>query len=393
MRLTDTNVKQLSAPERGNKVTWDDAVKGLGIRVTAAGARAFVLDYRRKLDGLQRRKTIGSYPDWTTAAAREEAKRLKREIDGGADPVGEQAEARAAPTMADLCARFVEEYVPRRSPATQRDYRQQIAADILPSLGDLKVAAVKFADVDSLHREVSKRAPTHANRVLALLSRMFTMAIRWGMRPDNVNPAKGIERNAEGKRQRYASGAELARLFAALPKLRDKGAANAIRLLLLCGPRRGELLAAKWKDIDLTLGVWVKPASTTKQRKMHTIPLSAAARQLLAEMRAQAGDDAVYLFPARFTPHRLDLDDAWDALRKAADLGDLRLHDLRHTFASLLVSSGQSLPLIGALLGHASPVTTARYAHLFDDVQRSAADRVGAIITGTPSAEVVPLKK
>jgi integrase len=214
---------------------------------------------------------------------------------------------------------------------------------------------------------------------------MFTMALRWGMRSD---PAKGIERNGEEKQQRYASGDELARLFTALAELRDQGAANAIRLLLLCGARRGELLAAKWKDIDLTLGIWVKPASTTKQRTTHTIPMSAAARQLLAAMREQGGDDSVYLFPARFTPHRLDLDDAWGALRKAADLGALR-----HTFASLLVSSGQSLPLIGALLGHASPVTTARYAHLFDDVQRSAADRVGAIITGAPSAEIMPLKK
>jgi integrase len=390
MRLTDTNVKQLPAPERGNKITFDDTVKGFGIRVTAAGARAFVLDYRRKLDGKQRRITIGSFPDWSTAAAREEAKRLKRDIDGGADPIGDDEQVRAAPSVADLCARFLEDYVPRKSPATQRDYRQQIAADILPALGEMKVAAVTFADVDSLHRKVTKRAPTHANRVLALLSRMFTMAIRWGMRTDN--PVKGIERNAEGKRQRYASGAELARLFTALAELRDQGAANAIRLLLLTGARRGELLAAKWKDIELEAGVWTKPASTTKQRKMHTIPLSAAARQLLGEMRAQVGDDAVYLFPARFTPHRLDIDDAWAALRNAADLGDLRLHDLRHTFASLLVSSGQSLPLIGSLLGHATPVTTHRYAHLFDDVQRSAADRVGAILTGKPAAEVVPLK-
>src|SRR5262245_45001887 len=202
MRLTDTEVRQLAAPERGNKITFDDTVKGFGVRVTAANARAFILDYRRKLDGKQRRITIGSFPDWSTTAAREEAKRLKREIDGGADPVGEQKEARAAPTMADLCARFLEEYVPRKSPATQRDYRQQIPADILPALGDKKVAAVTFADVDALHRKISKRAPTHANRVVALLSRMFTMAIRWGMRPDNTNPCKGIERNQEGKRQR-----------------------------------------------------------------------------------------------------------------------------------------------------------------------------------------------
>jgi integrase len=391
MRLTDTNTKQLPAPERGNKVAWDDAIRGFGVRVTAGGSRSFILNYRRKLDGKERRITIGSFPDWSVVAAREEAKRLKREIDGGADPIGEQEESRAAPAVADLCARFLEDYVPRKSPATQRDYRQQIATDILPALGETKVAAVTFADVDALHRKISKRAPTHANRVAALLSRMFTMAIRWGMRTDN--PVKGIERNAEGKRQRYASPAELTRLTTALTELPDQGAANAVRLLLLTGARRGEVLAAKWSDFDLGAGVWTKPASTTKQKKTHTVPLSDAARQLLGEMQAQANDNAVYLFPARFTPHRLDIDDAWAALRKAVNIPDVRLHDLRHTYASVLASAGLSLPVIGALLGHATPVTTHRYAHLFDDPLRQATERAAAIITGKPSAKVVALKK
>jgi integrase len=390
MRLTDTITKQLPAPERGNKIAWDDVVRGFGIRVTAAGARSFVLDYRRKLDGKQRRITIGAFPDWSTTAAREEAKRLKREIDGGADPIGEEEAARAAPSMADLCARFLEEYVPRKRPTTQRDYRQQIGTDILPAIGEMKVAAVTFAEMDSLHRKISKRAPTHANRVLALLSRMFTMAIRWGMRPDN--PVKGIERNAEGKRQRYASPVELARLFKALAELPDQGAANAVRLLLLTGARRGETLAAKWTDFDLDSGSWTKPASTTKQEKTHTVPLSDAARQLLREMQDEADDGAVYLFPGQRTPHRLDINEAWGALRKATGIGDLRLHDLRHTFASVLASAGLSLPVIGALLGHSTPVTTHRYAHLFNDPLRQATERASAIITGKAAADVVPLK-
>jgi integrase len=391
MRLTDTETKQLTAPERGNKVTWDETVRGFGIRVTAAGAKSFILNYRRKSDGRERRITIGAFPDWSTTAAREEAKRLKRDIDGGADPIGEEEAARAAPAMADLCERFLADYVPRKRPATQRDYRQQIAADILPALGETKVAAVTFADVDSLHRKISKRAPTHANRVLALLSRMFTMAIRWGMRPDN--PVRGIERNTEGKRQRYASPVELARLSAALGELRDQGAANAVRLMLLTGARRGEVLAAKWGDFNLDSGSWTKPASTTKQKKTHTVPLSDAACQLLGRMQDEADDGAVYLFPARRTPYRLDIDDAWAALRKATGVADLRLHDLRHTYASVLASAGLSLPVIGALLGHATPVTTARYAHLFPDVQRAATERASAIITGKEAAEIFPLTK
>jgi integrase len=391
MRLTDTNVKQLPAPEVGNKVIFDDTVKGFGIRVTAAGARAFVLRYRRRSDSRQRVFTLGSFPDWGTGAARDEAKRLKRAVDGGADPSGELEHHRESPTIADLCNRFLEDYVPRKRPATQRDYRQQVAVDILPELGRMKVAGVTHADVDAFHRRISTRAPTHANRVLACLSKMFSLAIRWGWRADN--PCKGIERNQEHKRARYLSAAELTRLTAALDELKDQDAANAVRVLLLTGSRRGELLAARWVDFDLEAGVWVKPGSTTKQRTTHRVPVSEAACRLLVGMKAKAGARAVYLFPPPEgkTAHRLDLDDAWGILRKAAGIPDVRLHDLRHTYASVLASAGLSLPVIGALLGHATPVTTARYSHLFDDPLRVATERAAAVITGAAPAEVVPL--
>jgi integrase len=390
MRLTEAIVKRLPTPKQGNRITYDDAVKGFGVRVTAAGARAFVLNYRRKSDGRERRVTIGSFPAWSTTAAREEAARLRREVDGGADPIGEQDATRAAATMADLCTRFVEDYCPRKRDWTARGYRQQIATDILPALGKMKVAAVSVADIDRLHREISKRAPTHANRVLALLSRMFSLAMRWGLRSDN--PCRGVERNQEHKRHRYLSGAELQRLSAALAKLRDQGAANAVRLLLLTGARRGELLAARWADIDLEARVWTKPGATTKQKTVHRVPLSEAACRLLAEMRDQADDGATWLFP-KDGGHRTDIREAWDALRKAADIPDVRTHDLRHTYASVLASAGLSLPVIGALLGHATPTTTARYSHLFDDVLRTATERASAVITGKPSAEVTPINK
>jgi integrase len=218
---------------------------------------------------------------------------------------------------------------------------------------------------------------------------MFSLAIRWGWRADN--PCRGIERNQERKRTRYLSGAELTRLSAALAELRDQGAANAVRLLLLTGARRGELLAARWDDIDLEAQNWTKPASTTKQKTTHRIPLSEPACRLLAEMREAADTD--HLFPARGGGHRAHINDAWIKLRKAAGIPDARLHDLRHTHASILASSGLSLPVIGALLGHSTPTTTHRYAHLFDDPLRAAVERVGAVISGSPSAVVVPLKK
>ena len=261
-RLTDRAVKTLAAPDAGNKVYYDDLVRGFGIRVTAAGARSFVLDYRRRSDRLQRRVTIGQFPDWSTAAAREEAKRLKRGIDGGADPVGEYREARAAATVGDLCDRFERDYIPRKRPSTQQSYRQQIAADIRPAFGRMKVAAVSVADVDAWHRKMSARAPVHANRALAALSRMFSLAIRWGLRADN--PCKGIERNQEHKRRRYLSATELTRLIKALDAYSDQQSADIIRLLLLTGARRGEAFQARWDDIDLESGVWSKPGATTK---------------------------------------------------------------------------------------------------------------------------------
>jgi Arm DNA-binding domain/Phage integrase, N-terminal SAM-like domain len=251
MKLADNLLRRLPPPERGNKVTYDDAVKGFGCRVTAAGGRAFILNYRRKFDGRERRYTIGSFPDWGTTAAREEAKRLKRAIDGGADPLGEEEENRAAATVADLCARFERDYLSRNRPTTQRVYRQQIRTDILPVFAKTKVAAVSHADVEGFHHRLSARAPTHANRTIAVLSRMFSLAVRWGWRGDN--PCKGVERNQENKRHRYLTAAEISRLSPALANLDDQVAANAVRLLLLTGARRGELLAAKWTDIDLAL--------------------------------------------------------------------------------------------------------------------------------------------
>lgn len=213
-KLTDKLVKALPAPPKSNRITYDSEVSGFGIRVTAAGARSFVLNYRRKADALDRRRTIGSFPDWTAGAARDEARRLKRLIDGGSDPVGENRAHRDAATVADLCDRFAQEFLPRLRPASARDYGIAIRKYIKPALGRHKVASVTHGDIAALHRRITTSASYQANHSVALLSRLFNLAIRWNWRADN--PAKGIERNQETKRHRYLSADELARLTVAL---------------------------------------------------------------------------------------------------------------------------------------------------------------------------------
>jgi integrase len=389
--LTDRLVRALPAPASGNKIHYDDIVVGFGARVTAAGAIAFVLNYRRKADGLERRATIGSFPAWSVTAARERAKELRRDVDAGGDPVGQLRAERGAPTVADLCSRFLEEHVPKQRPHTRQDYSAIVKNEIVPALGKLKVTAVAFEHIERLHTRITARAPVRANRAHACLTTMFNLAIRWKMRPDN--PAKGVKRNREPGRRRYLAADELARLTKALAEDRDRQAADLIRLLLLTGSRSGETLAMRWGDIDLTEGIWSKPPHATKQREHHQVPLSAPARQLLAGIRESSGDGP-WVFPGRGGNHRTDLKYAWRRILHEANIQDLHLHDLRHSFASALVSGGASLPLIGSLLGHSTPSVTARYSHLYHDVQRQAVERVGAVIVnaGKPGAEVRPFK-
>ncbi|MEQ8298952.1 MAG: tyrosine-type recombinase/integrase [Hyphomonas sp.] len=410
-KLTDTLVKSLPKPDRGNKITYDSEVAGFGVRVTAAGARSFILNYRTRT-GRERRYTIGAFPDWKTTVAREEVKNLKRQIDVGQDPMAGIEADRAAKTVADLCRRFEEDHLASKRPATQRDYKAIIKREILPALKHKKVVDIEFTDIDNLHRKITRRGtPYLANRTVAVLSKMFGLALKWRWCSDN--PAKGIERNQEQKRHRYLSTAELTSLTESLTVLEDQEAANIIRLLLLTGARKSEVLAARWDQFDLSEGVWTKPGSTTKQKTLHRVPISAPTRQLLSEIREKSKRSAEFVFPGRGGKgHRKEIKRAWrDACVGAGIVSaeaetdargrerivvkpSARIHDLRHTYASVLASAGLSLPIIGALLGHSQPATTARYSHLMDDPLRQATERVGAVVMPPTSkgGKVIKLK-
>jgi integrase len=376
--LNDAKIKSLPAPAHGSSITFDSRVAGFGLRVTSTGVKAFIYNYRTRA-GRQRRFTIGQFPNWSTSAARTEAIRLRRLIDAGADPMGELQDARSAPTVAELADRFLEEHVSRKRPSTQTSYRRQIVNVIVPALGSLKVAEVTFAHVDRLHRKISERdAPIEANRVIAALSRMFTMSIRLHMRRDN--PCELIERNQEEKRRRYLSVDELKRLTTALADYRDWQSAAIIALLLLTGARRGEALSARWENFAPGFTHWIKPGSTTKQRTEHRAPLNATARALLEDIRQRVPADSKWVFPVKGAAHRKDVKDAWHSICATAKIRGVRVHDLRHSFASILVNEGFDLSAIGALLGHSTPTTTHRYAHLRDDRLQEATERIGALV-------------
>ena len=381
-RLTDAMIKTLPPPASGNRIYYDapdtrgnNYVRGFGARVTAAGARAFILNYKAK-SGREGRITIGSPPEWTLTAARERAKELKRLIDGGADPAKDEAERRAADNVNELIDAFINSHVARKRERTARDYVYMLDKHVRPVLGTMKVADVKPYDVDKLHRHVTKNSgPYRANRCIAVVSKMFNLAVRWEMRAEN--PCKGLERNQEDKRERFLSADERERLHRALDAHDDKSASNVIRLLAFTGARASEPLQAKWADFDLVAGVWTKPASTTKQRKEHHLPLSSETLNLLRRMR-KAAPDAERLCTIGYGQLRAH----FLAVVKTAGITNLRLHDLRHTVGSVMVAQKQSLTVIGAALGHAHAATTHRYAHLQDDVLRAAVEQAGAVLAG-----------
>lgn len=402
VRLTDKLVKELPAPAAGNKITYDEDVRGLGVRVTSAGARAYVFNYRVKGAGTERRVTIGDAKDWTLKAARDKASMLRRRVDDGEDPMGDLHAQREAPTVNELADRFEAEHLTKRRPSTVRDYKTMLRLYVRPELGNRKVAAVEREDIEKLHAKIAKKAPYVANRTHSLLSVMFSKAIGWKMRADN--PAKGIERAPEEKRERFLTELEIARLSEVLAEHPEQSSANAVRLLLLTGARRGEVLGAQWSQFDLAAGIWTKPAATTKQKKDHRLPLSAPALQLLSEMKTAADKENVrrrrdglkpppFLFPGKDGKPLQEIKHFWAAVCGKAGISGVRLHDLRHTHASILASLGLSLPIIGALLGHTQAATTHRYVHLLDGTQRAATERLGAIVTaaGKEGGEVVPL--
>ncbi|MEL7444267.1 MAG: tyrosine-type recombinase/integrase [Pseudomonadota bacterium] len=374
LKLSKSVVEKLQ-PGNREAIYWDEALPGFGVRLKVSGQRSYLVQYRERASGRSRRMTLGQHgPLMTFNQAKVMARTILADVLRGADPSREEAQQRAAPTMADLCADYIERHaIPNKRPSGVKDDKRMIDREILPRLGSRKVGAVTRRDIETFHMQFADR-PYGANRLLSLLSKMFSLATAWGWR-DN-NPVRGIPRFAEQTRDRWLNHDELMRLWKVLEAHPNRRGAEAVQLQLLTGSRLGEVLTARRDDFDLERRIWTKPSAHTKQKRTEHLPLNAAAVALVQRRLDAANPGTDWLFPGNVDGEPLkQIKRFWTGVTEAAGLQGYRLHDNRHTYASHLVSDGLSLEIVGRLLGHTSPMTTKRYAHLSDDPLRDATEQ------------------
>jgi integrase len=366
-------------PGEKDIVCWDGELKGFGVRIMPSGVKSFVIQYRAH--GRSRRLTIGRYGRMTLDQARKAAREKLTTVDQGGDPAEEKKRGRQAITVKELAQRYLEEHArSKKKPSSAFRDERLLERFILPALGGRKIKTITRTDVAQLHHKIGQATPIQANRTLAVMSKMMTLAIRWGLYQAE-NPCRHVERFKERKRERYLTQKELARLGQVLTEAEasnqiSPAAAAALRLLALTGMRVGEVLSLQWGWIDFQRGVIFFPDSKTGQK---VLALGEPAQVLLGNISKTAGNPHVFA-GKKFGRHLVDINSPWRFVREGAGLKGVRLHDLRHTHASVGAAAGLSLPTIGALLGHSEPATTARYAHLAQDPVKRAADRVSGLI-------------
>ena len=372
-RLSVRTVGRLSVEER-EAIFWDRDLPGFGVRVYPSGTKTFVVQSRG--EGRSRRLTIGRHGAITADEARERAARIIARIKSWDDPA---PPGRARVTVAELAERYLEEHVAIRcKPGTQVLYRAAIRQYIVPALGETPVSSVRREQVAALHHAL-RETPYAANRAVHLLARILDVAEDEGLRPRGAgNPCRSIEKFRERPHDRFLSEDELRRLGRVLEAAAGGGggaspaAVAAIRLLVLTGCRRSEILGLRWEHVDLEANELRLPDSKTGAR---LVPLSPAAAEVIADLPRVPGDP--WVIPGRKTGAPLrNLQYPWEILRARAGLDDVRIHDLRHSFASRALALGESLSMIGELLGHRRVRTTARYAHLALDSVKTSASRV-----------------
>lgn len=390
-KLTKRTV-DAAGPEAERYILWDSALKGFGLRVEASGTKAFLVRYRAA--GRKRLVTIGRFGQLTPEQARGLAQEMLADVRRGHDPADERRRERAAISVDELAARFLAEHVgAKRKKSTAVHYRSLIDCYLLPKHGSRKAHDFARADLARLHLSLQDR-PYQANRLLAVVASMYSFGERHGLIPESCNPAARIERFLEARRERFLTTDELARLGEAFRQFESDGRFGtgiaALRLLLFTGARLREILHLRWEHVDLERGLLLLPDSKTGRK---AITLNAPALAVLQSLERIG----TFVIPgANPDIPRADLKKPWAAVTEAASLQGLRIHDLRHSFASVGAGAGLGLPIVGKLLGHTQASTTQRYAHLDTDPVRRAADAIGATIAaaldGRNVAAVTPLR-
>ena len=377
-KLTKRSV-EAAEPRDKDYIIFDSELPGFGIRILPSGKRSYLVQYR--VGRAFRRMALGQHGILTTEKARAEALKVLAATKEGKDPAAARDKARRDPTVQEFAEQVLNDHAEHHcKPRTVVGYRYYLKAYIAPRIGRLQMGKVARPDIARLHHDL-RFAPVQANRSLQFLSKVFNLAELWGLRPDGSNPCRHVEKYQEKKRERYLSRDELARLGEVLRRcefdgIESQSAINAIRLLIFTGCRLGEIMTLKWDYVDLERSALNLPDSKTGAKTVH---IGAPAVDILKQIE-RLPENPWVITGTLPGAHLTDLQPPWERIRKRAGIEDVRIHDLRHTFASVAVANGQGLPMIGKLLGHSQVQTTARYAHLAADPVKRAANTVSGEI-------------
>jgi integrase len=358
-KLTNDFVQSVAAPATGAITVWDNDPKarGFGLRVFAptrlneAGVRSFFINYR--IDGIERRHTIGKYPTWSAAAARAEAQELRKRIDRGEDPASEKRERREAATVGDLIDRYIKDHLPKKA-ANDEPFRRNDEIRMLDLSGDAldrrtKVAVVHVGDIEAMHKKITdENGPVRANRVLAIASKAFSLSLK-PLAGENKpwrdaamgNPCKGVERNIEEGKERFFSEIEIASLSDALNELEGRAATDCLRFIMVTGCRPGEAMKATWEQMEAEPGYWVKKSAHTKQRKTHKVPLSPPALALLEQLREKRKPNNSHIFPGQIVG--APIAQIWAAWYAARDRATVALWNRDTAIARILADLESAL--------------------------------------------------
>jgi integrase len=400
-KLTQALVETL-APDGRDRFLFDRSLPGFAIRITPVGTKLFVMQAR--VAGRKQRVTIGRYPDLSVVQARELALQALADMRRGADPAMErrarvEAKTASGMTISQLATKWLADYVrPKLKPRTVFDYERLLAQHILPALGHLSVAGIDRDDIVRLHVDMA-RIPRRANYVISTVRALINFGIDLGLRPPASNPARRIKMYRERARERFLTEVEIAKAADAIEQAERAGkigphGAAGLRLALFTGARSGEVTAIQWSHVDWERRLIRLPDSKTNEPR--TIHLSEAALEVL---KAVPRIGRFVIAGAKPDEPYKNLGRAWIDIRGNAGLQDCRLHDLRHSYASLAAGRGISLQVIGKLLGHKVPATTQRYAHLARDTVAAVNDELGAAMQAAiakgqpPTAKVVKMKR